>query len=108
MVLEARTEAGTSVLDPDYGISMDLGIEQLQQQPAGQVAAELIRRGMTVPSSVQYEQLILTDFDNIPSDWNAPLSPRLKRLEEFCEIAFWLGPPVAWLFVVWMVIPVRD
>lgn len=108
VVLEARTEAGTWVLDPDYGISMDLGIEQLQQQPAGQVAAELIRRGMTVPGSVQYEQLILTDFDNIPSDWNAPLSPRLKRLEEFCEIAFWLVPAVSWLFVAWMVIPVRD
>ncbi|MCE2752523.1 MAG: transglutaminase-like domain-containing protein [Pirellula sp.] len=108
VVLEAKTEAGTWVLDPDYGISMDLGIEQLQQQPTGQVAAELIRRGMNVPSSVQYEQLILTDFNNIPSDWNAPLSPRLKKLEEFCEIAFWLVPAVSWLFVVWMVVPFRD
>jgi hypothetical protein len=72
------------------------------------VAAELIRRGMTGPGSIQYEQLIRTDYDNIPSDWNAPLSPRLKRLEEFCEIAFWLVPAVSWLIVAWNIYPVRD
>lgn len=108
VVLEAQTETGTWVLDPDYGITMDLGIEQLQRQAPGHVAAKLVGHGMTGASSIEYERLIRTERDNIQLDWNAPLSPRLKRLEEFCEIAFWLVPAVSWLFVAWNIRPSRD
>jgi hypothetical protein len=108
VVLEAQTETGTWVLDPDYGISMDLGIDQLLRQAPGHVAAKLVGHGMTGTSSIEYEQLIRTEKDNIQLDWNAPLSPRLKRLEDYYEIAFWLVPAVSWLFVAWNIFPSRD
>jgi hypothetical protein len=105
VVLEARTEQGFWVLDPDYGICFETGIERLEGRAPGELAAWLVEQGLAPKKSFEYERLIKTQQDNVKLDWNHPLSPRLKRIEDLCEWAVWVVPAMCWLCVFWSMQP---
>jgi hypothetical protein len=106
VVLEAKNDTGNWILDPDYGVVIKTGIDELEEQATGELSGWLIQNGIAPPESIQYEQIVKSKHDNIRLDWNAPLSPRLKKLESFCELAVWLFPLLCWLWVGWSLRPV--
>ncbi|MFM7976533.1 MAG: hypothetical protein ACKO8U_15795, partial [Pirellula sp.] len=82
------------------------GIDELEGQSTGELSGWLIQNGIAPPESNQYEQIVRSKHDNVRLDWNEPLSPRLKKLESFCELAVWLIPLVCWLWIGWSLRPV--
>ena len=105
VVLEAQNETGNWILDPDYGVVIKTGIDELEGQTTGELSGWLIQNGIAPPESNQYEQIVRSKHDNVRLDWNEPLSPRLKKLESFCELVVWLVPLLCWLWVGWSLRP---
>lgn len=105
VVLEVHHDQQTWILDPDYGISLPTGFEQLQTQPMHAIVDNLVEQGLAKETSIQYSKLIRSTHDNTALGWNEPLSPRLKRLEHWCELAVWVLPMFCWIFVGWCAFP---
>jgi hypothetical protein len=103
VVLEVQHDQQAWVLDPDYGISLNSGIENLQTLHLDILVDGLMEQGLTRDESIEYGKLIRTTDNNITLGWNAPLSPRLKQIELWCEIAVWLLPIVCWICVGWAI-----
>lgn len=101
VVLEAQSQRGAWVLDPDYGVSMQTGIAQLQERSLSDLEPWLIEQGIDQAKSQQYASLLTSQEDNEVLEWNQPLSPRLKRVEHACELAIWLVPMICWLAILW-------
>jgi hypothetical protein len=93
VVLEAQNEAGNWILDPDYGVVIKTGIDELEGQSTGELSGWLIQNGIAPPESNQYEQIVRSKHDNVRLDWNEPLSPRLKRLECVLVVGWMESPP---------------
>jgi len=101
VVLEAQSPRGAWILDPDYGVSMQTGIAQLQEQALLELEPWLVEQGIDQTKSQQYASLLTSQEDNKVLEWNQPLSPRLKRVENACELAIWLIPMISWLTIFW-------
>lgn len=106
VVLEAQSQQGTWLLDPDYGVSLSHSIEELASWDANTLAPWLEEQGVPSSKSQEYASLLTTREDNVTLAWGEPLSPRLKRVEAMCELLVWVVPMLCWLAVAWSVFPV--
>lgn len=105
VVLEAKSDEETWILDPDYGLSIQSGLEELLGQGEGELAAWLVDQGIVPSKSLEYERMVRTVQDNVALGWNQPLSPRLKSIESLCELGVWVVPLLCWLGIGWNILP---
>jgi hypothetical protein len=106
VVLEVFAKGKWVAADPDYGITFSTDVKTLTHGGAKYVTWQLQRSGVGEPTIENYLSILQSSEDNISMGVNEPLSPRLKVLEEWCEIArvslpwFFFGMflivPLAW------------
>jgi hypothetical protein len=106
VVLEVFSKGKWVAADPDYGVTFSTDVQTLTNGGAKYVAWQLQRAGVDAPTIENYLSILQSAGDNVSMGLNEPLSPRLKVLEDWCEIArvafpwFFFGlllvVPMAW------------
>ncbi|MFN7735487.1 MAG: hypothetical protein ACK5O8_05170 [Pirellula sp.] len=106
VVLEVFSKGKWVAADPDYGVTFSTDVQTLTHGGAKYVAWQLQRAGVDAPTIENYLSILQSAGDNVSMGLNEPLSPRLKVLEDWCEIArvafpwFFFGlllvVPMAW------------
>lgn len=96
VVLEVFVKGKWVAADPDYGITFSTDVRTLSQGGAKYVSWQLQRARVDAPAIENYLSILQSSDDNILMGVNEPLSPRLKVLEDWCEITRLSLP---WFFV---------
>lgn len=106
VVLEVFAKGKWVAADPDYGVTFSTDVQTLTHGGSKYVASQLQRVGVDEATIENYLGILQSSGDNISMGVNEPLSPRLKVVEDWCEIArvslpwFFLGllliVPLAW------------
>jgi hypothetical protein len=93
VVSEIRTEYGWRVADPDYGVTYPVGLETLEKNDGAPLMRQLLRnRGYDENTIDLYIQQFQSSEDNMVTDVDVALSPRLNTIELASEWLKWIIP----------------
>jgi len=87
VVLEVFARGKWVTADPDYGITFSTDVQTLTRGGSKYVSWQLQRAGVDESSIENYLSILQSGEDNVAMEVNEPLSPRLKVLEDWCEVA---------------------
>ena len=93
VVAEVLTGQGWRVADPDYGVTFDAGIGELQQESSAAAIMEAVsRRGYADSVIARYVDYYQSVDNNTVLEPGVPPSPDLYRMERAAEWIKWLIP----------------
>jgi len=93
VVAEVLTDQGWRVTDPDYGVTFEAGIAELQEESsAAAIMEEVSRRGYPDSVIARYVDYYQSADNNIVLEPGVPASPDLYRMERVAEWFKWIVP----------------
>ncbi|MFO7915497.1 MAG: transglutaminase domain-containing protein [Candidatus Krumholzibacteriales bacterium] len=93
VVAEVLTEQGWRVADPDYGVTFEAGIAELEQESGAAATREAMeRRGYPDSTVTRYVEYFQSAENNSVLEPGVPSSPDLYKLERAAEWLKWIVP----------------
>lgn len=93
VVSEIRTDDGWHVVDPDFGVTYQVGLKVLETREGVPLMREALSgRGYNEETIDKYIHLFQTSSDNTVFEVGVALSPRLYAIEQISEYLKWIIP----------------